>query len=87
MLRATRVRDYRSRPPPDGGPWTDTTLEWQSGLNTTPSWPAAQDDVGVAGYRVVVTTTLSLKPTKPMPWSVYWPANVFGPHRCERCSR
>ena len=42
---------------PDGGPpiWRNTTLTWQTGLNDAfLSWPEAEDDVGVTGYRVVV---------------------------------
>lgn len=49
---------------PDGGPptWAERTLNWQSGLNhATLNWPAARDDVGVTGYRVVVNGEVRLE--------------------------
>ena len=52
---------------PDGGPptWADTTLNWQSGLNhATFNWAAAQDDVAVTGYRVVVDGELKFETTE-----------------------
>ena len=48
----------------DGGPpmWTNGTLTWQSGLNyISLSWPPAEDDVAVTGYRVIVNDQVKLE--------------------------
>ena len=49
---------------PDGGPpvWPVSTLQWTADLNRmTLTWPAAEDDVEVIGYRVIVDGVIKLE--------------------------